>query len=166
LLFGLSLYKRQPEEQMTEKYLMNNVFSLRVAADVAQLAVIRAFVEQQARALGVDAFDIYDLILAVNEAATNIVVHGYRGRPGLIEIELLQLGDAIEIRLRDQAPLFDPTRVPVPDLTQPLHKRPLGGMGVHVLRELMDAMHYRVTPEGGNELTLVKRAIVPNTRKE
>jgi len=162
----LPLVARQYEEQIEEKYHMSNVVSLRVAADVAQLAVIRAFVEQQARALRVDAFDMYDLILAVNEAATNIVVHGYRGRPGLIEIELRQQGDAIEIRLRDQAPLFDPTRVPAPDLTQPLHKRSLGGMGVHVMRELMDAMHYRVTPEGGNELTLVKRAIVAGSRKE
>ena len=54
--------------------------------------------------------EIYDLILAVNEVATNIVVHGYRGQPGAIEIELRRQGDAIEIRLRDQAPLFDPTR--------------------------------------------------------
>jgi serine/threonine-protein kinase RsbW len=145
---------------------MSNVVSLCVAADVTQLATIRAFVEQHSRALGVDAFDIYDLILAVNEAATNIVVHGYRGRPGAIEIELRQLGNAIEIRLRDQAPLFDPTRVPAPDLTLPLHKRPLGGMGIHVIRELMDAIRYRVTPEGGNELTLVKRAIVAASRKE
>ncbi len=145
---------------------MSNVVSLRVAADVAQLATIRAFVEQHSRALGVDAFDIYDLILAANEVATNIVVHGYRGRPGAIEIELRQLGNAIEIRLRDQAPLFDPTGVPAPDLTLPLHKRPIGGMGVHVMRELMDAIRYRVTPEGGNELTLVKRAIVAHSRKE
>jgi serine/threonine-protein kinase RsbW len=145
---------------------MSNVFSLRVAADVAQLATIRAFVEQHSRALGVDAFDIYDLVLAVNEVATNIVVHGYRGDPGAIEIELRRLGDAIEIRLRDQAPLFDPTRVPAPDLSLPLHKRPLGGMGLHVIRELMDAIRYRVTPEGSNELTLVKRAIVAGSRKE
>ena len=145
---------------------MSNSVSLRVAADVAQLATIRAFVEQQARALDIDAFEIYDLILAVNEVATNIVVHGYRSQPGAIEIELRQLGDAIEIRLRDRAPLFDPTRVSTPDLTLPLHKRPLGGMGVHVTRQIMDAIRYRVTPEGGNELTLVKRAIVARSRKE
>ena len=73
---------------------------------------------------------------------------------------------AIEIRLRDQAPLFDPTRVPTPDLTLSLYKRPLGGMGVHVTRQVVDAMRYRVTPEGGNELTLVKQAIVAQSRKE
>jgi serine/threonine-protein kinase RsbW len=145
---------------------MSNGVSLQVAADVAQLATIRAFVEQHSRALGIDAYGIYDLILAVNEAATNIVAHGYRGRPGTIEIVLRQRGDAIEIALRDQAPLFDPTQVPTPDLTLPLHKRPLGGMGVHVTRELMDDIRYRVTPEGGNELTLVKRAVVADSRKE
>jgi serine/threonine-protein kinase RsbW len=163
--FALSLYE-QHEAQMEETYRMNNSISLQVAADVAQLATIRAFVEQHARAFGIDAFGAYDLILAVNEAATNIVVHGYRGRPGAIEIELRQLGDAIEIQLRDQAPLFDPTQVPAPDLTLPLHKRPLGGMGVHVTRELMDIIRYRVTPEGGNELTLVKRAVIAHSRKE
>src|SRR5215217_5828376 len=109
---------------------MNNVASLHVAADVAQLTAIRAFVEQQAHALGVDASVIYDLVLAVNEVATNIVIHGYRRQPGEIEIELRPQGDAIEIRLRDRARLFDPTRVPAPDLNLPLHKRPFGGMGV------------------------------------
>ena len=145
---------------------MNNVASLRVAADVAQLAAIRAFVEQQAHTLGVDASTIDDLVLAVNEVATNIVIHGYRRQPGEIEIELRPQGDAIEIRLRDHARLFDPTRVPAPDLDLPLHKRPFGGMGVHVTRQIIDAMRYRVTPEGGNELTLVKRAIVARSRKE
>jgi serine/threonine-protein kinase RsbW len=145
---------------------MSSVFSLRVAADVAQLAEIRTFVEQHARALGADAAAIYDLVLAVNEVATNIVVHGYRSQPGAIEVDLRQQGDAIEIRLRDHAPLFDPTCVPAPDLTLPLHKRPFGGMGVHVTRQIMDSMRYHATPEGGNELTLVKRAIVAPSRKE
>ena len=145
---------------------MSKVVSLRVAADVGQLAAIRAFVEQHSRALGIDPFEIYDLVLAVNEVATNIVVHGYRNQPGVIEIDLRRQGEAIEIRLRDQAPLFDPTGVPVPDLTLPLQKRPLGGMGVHVTRQIMDAVRYRVTPVGGNELVLVKRVMVARSRKE
>ena len=146
---------------------MTHVVSLRVAADVAQLAAIRAFVEQHTRALGVDEAAMYDLVLAVNEVATNIMIHGYRRQPeGEIEIDLRRQGDAIEIRLRDQARLFDPTRVPAPDLNLPLHKRPLGGMGVHVTRQITDAIRYRVTPEGGNELTLVKSAIGARRGKE
>jgi serine/threonine-protein kinase RsbW len=145
---------------------MSAVFSLRVPANVAQLAMIRSFVEQHARALNADAAVADDLVLAINEVATNIVVHGYRSQPGEIEIEMRQLGDAIELRLRDQAPLFDPTRVPAPDLNLPLHTRPLGGMGVHVTRQVMDSMRYRVTPAGGNELILVKRVTVARSRQE
>ena len=165
IIVALPLYE-QHGAQIEETYRMSNGVSLQVAADVAQLATIRAFVEQHSRALGIDAYGIYDLILAVNEAATNIVAHGYRGRPGTIEIQLRQRGDAIEIALRDHAPLFDPTQVPTPDLTLPLHKRPLGGMGVHVTRELMDDIRYRVTAGGGNELILVKRAVVADRHKE
>lgn len=145
---------------------MSKVFSLRVAADVKQLATIRAFIEEQARELDVDSSAIYDLALAANEIATNVIVHGYRGQQGSIDIELRQLGDAIEMRLRDQAPLFDPTRAPAPDLSLRLHQRPFGGVGIHLTRQLMDVIRYRVTPEGGNELTLVKRGIVAGSRKE
>ncbi|HJZ46206.1 MAG TPA: ATP-binding protein [Roseiflexaceae bacterium] len=145
---------------------MSNVFALRVAADVEHLAAIRAFVERQALALGTDSSAIYDLALAVNEMATNIVVHGYRGRPGTIEIELRPLSDAIEVRLRDKAPLFDPTGVAAPDLSLPLHQRPLGGMGLHLTRNAIDALSYRVTPEGENELTLLKCGILAGSRKE
>jgi anti-sigma regulatory factor (Ser/Thr protein kinase) len=48
----------------------------------------------------------------------------------------------------------------------PLHKRPFGGMGVHVTRQIMDTMRYRVTAAGGNELILTKRAVVARSRKE
>jgi anti-sigma regulatory factor (Ser/Thr protein kinase) len=55
------------------------------------------------------------------------------------------------------APPFDPTRVPDPDLTLPLEERPLGGLGIYLIRQSVDKMVYRAVPEGGNELTLVKR---------
>jgi anti-sigma regulatory factor (Ser/Thr protein kinase) len=145
---------------------MSDGVSIRVAADVEQLATIRAFVERQADLLGVEASAIYDLVLAANEIATNIVVHGYQGRSGTIEVEMRRSGAAIEVRLRDQAPAFDPTRAPAPDLTLPLHKRPFGGMGIHVTRQMMDDIHHRALPQGGNELTLVKRGVVATSRKE
>ena len=140
--------------------------TLRVPADVRQLALIRRFVEEQSQALSVEQSAVYDLVLAVNEMATNIIVHGYRGQAGEIEISMRQDGDAVEIRLRDQAPAFDPTGARAPDTTAPLHQRPLGGMGIHVTRQMMDSMIHCIPPQGGNELTLVKRGIVENHREE
>lgn len=145
---------------------MRTESTLRVPADVKQLALIRRFVEEQALALSVAEPDVYDLVLAVNEIATNIIVHGYNGQPGEIEIEMRRVGSGVEICLRDQAPAFDPTDAPTPDTKRPLNQRPLGGMGIHVTRQLMDQMLYRAPAQGGNELTLVKRGIVENHREE
>ena len=140
--------------------IMQKIATLHVQADVSELAKIRDFVEVQAGALGVKPDAVYDVVLAANEIATNIVVHGYRGQPGTIEIEMRSEGDAAKIVLRDQAPPFDPTLAATPDITVPLEKRPRGGMGIHLTRRLTDAMLHRVGPDGGNEVTLIKRGVI------
>jgi len=100
---------------------------------------------------------IDDLVLAVDESATNIIMHGYRGQPGDIEVEIRRAPDAVVIYLRDRAPPFDPTRLPAPDVTLPLEQRPIGGLGVYLTRQLMDSVTHRLTSQGGNELTLIKK---------
>jgi serine/threonine-protein kinase RsbW len=145
---------------------MEKQLTLRTQADVTELARIRDFVESQANALGVAPDAVYDLVLAANEIATNIMVHGYRGQPGTIEIEMRPEGDAIEIVLRDKAPLFDPTLAPTPDIRVPLEKRARGGMGIHLTRGLTDVMFHRITADGGNEVTLIKRGVVAGDLKE
>ena len=145
---------------------MQKSWTLRVAADVQQLASIREFVEARAGALGVDPSAVYDLVLAANEIATNIVVHGYRGRPGAIEVEIQSAGDTVTIVLRDQSPPFDPTQAAAPDITVPLERRRPGGMGIHLTRRLTDALLYRTTRGGGNETTLIKRGVIAHSTEE
>jgi len=130
---------------------------LRIAAKLENLAAIRRFVEEAAAALGVGPATVTDIVLAVDEAASNIVVHGYRGQPGTIEIEVKRERDALLIYLRDEASPFDPNSVPAPDLTTPLEQRATGGMGIHLIRQIMDKVTHRNTSQGGNELFLVKR---------
>ncbi|MBN1889766.1 MAG: ATP-binding protein [Thermoflexales bacterium] len=130
--------------------------SLHVTADVTRLAEIRRFVEETAAALGVEAGLVPKLQLAVDEAATNIIVHGYQGQVGLIEIEMQRDGTELVIRLRDSASPFDPTTVPPPDLTLQLEERPPGGLGIHLMRQAVDRLSYSPLPQGGNELSLIK----------
>ncbi len=130
---------------------------LHVKADVKNLAEIRRFVEETAAALGVEPDLVPKLQLAVDEAATNIIVHGYRGQAGPIEIEMQRNGAELVIRLRDGASPFDPTTVPPPDLTQPLEKRTPGGLGIHLIRQAVDKLSYTPLPQGGNELSLIKK---------
>ncbi len=99
---------------------------------------------------------LYELVLAVEEAVTNIILHGYDGQKGVITILISPNDRSVEIILQDDAPPFDPTQVPAPRLDLPLDERPLGGLGVYIIRKHSDEMTYRRTATGLNELTLVK----------
>lgn len=136
---------------------------LRVTAELTNLKVIRDYVEAAARAASFPDEAIYDLVLAVDEAATNIMMHGYKTAPassgdaqqGVIEVEARFDAPALRVTLRDQAPPFDPTAAPVETELPPLADRMPGGLGIYLMRKTMDEIHYRRTPDGWNELTLV-----------
>jgi serine/threonine-protein kinase RsbW len=134
--------------------------SLRLTADVSHLAKLRHFVENTAARWRADAREMEDVVLAVDELVTNVMMHGYRGRPGPIEVTLRAADGDLMVRVRDQAPEFDPTQVPPPDLTSPLEERPIGGVGLHLVRNMVDELHYRPLRGGGNEVIVVKRGIV------
>jgi len=122
---------------------------------------IRQYVRDTAEAQGASAAAVEETLLAVDEAISNIVHHGYRGRQeGRIEITVERDGADLVIRLYDDAPPFDPTTVEPPDLTLPLEQRPVGGLGIHLMRQNMDRISHGVTEQGGNELTLVKRGAI------
>ncbi len=130
---------------------------LTVEAVVGRLADVRAAIRAYAREAGADEEVVSDLVQAVDELACNVIEHGYRGTAGSIRISLASRDDAIEVRIRDTAPGFDPRSVAEPRLDLPLDQRPLGGMGVHLARTLTDGMDHRILPGGGNETTLTKR---------
>jgi serine/threonine-protein kinase RsbW len=135
---------------------MDAEYFLQIAAELNNLANIRRFIQDSAAQLQADSDAISDVVLAVDEAVNNIIVHGYRSRAGIIEVALKRIDSRLVVCLRDQAPTFDPTNLPMPDINLPLEKRPLGGMGVYLVMELMDKVSYRRT-DNGNELTLEKR---------
>ena len=130
---------------------------LRVPADLDRLADIRALVRDVADAADAPVVCMDDLVQAVDEAATNVIVHGYEGSQGWLDVTVELEGDRIVVTLEDAAPTVDPTLVPEPDLTVPPgHRRP-GGMGVHLIRLAMDEMTHTPRPGGGNILTMARR---------
>lgn len=136
-----------------------------VPAELARLADIRALVREVAIEGGAPPVCLDDLVQAVDEAATNIVVHGYGHQGGPIDVEARVQDERVVIELRDRAPTFDPTGVPEPDLSiPPLQRRP-GGMGLHLIRLATDSMTYRPRAGGGNILTLT-RSLDPRPKEE
>lgn len=130
--------------------------TIRVQAILEHLATLRDFVAEAAQEIGLDDSEVNALMLAVDEAATNVIVHGYgRSGQGSIEVGIASDGERFMIRLRDNAPHFDPTNVPEPDLNLPLEQRPLGGMGVYIMHRAVDDLRYHRLP-GGNELVMTR----------
>ena len=129
--------------------------SIVVPASLDRIAEVRAFVRAAAAAVGGSPEAVADAVQAIDEAATNVVVHGYAGTPGELEVRVTSGAGRFEIRLLDRAPTFDPTTVPTPDLSVPPLARKPGGMGVHLIRAATDETRHHPRPGGGNELVLV-----------
>lgn len=129
-------------------------------ATVRDLNDMREFLESAVLTLGGDEDSAGDFVLAVNEATTNILLHGYNERPGPVTICVEADGADLLVRLLDDAPLFDPTAVPPPDINLPLEERPLGGLGVHMMRQLTDELLYSINENGKNQLVFLKHDVV------
>jgi len=131
--------------------------TLSLFADFEQLATIRDFVATAGRNLGLAQDAIYDLQLAVDEACANVIKHAYGGRGGKIKVTVKAVGDAVQVTIRDWGSAFDPQAVAIPDVSAPLEERPLGGLGLFLMRQMMDRVHFQFDQEQGNTLTMTKK---------
>lgn len=132
------------------------VRTLRIPADLGRLEQVRELVRASAAEAGAGDACAADMVQAVDEATTNSIVHGHAGRPGWVEVGVSTRGDRFVVTIEDDAPPFDPTTVPPPDLSVHPGRRQPGGMGVLLTRLCVDEMTYRPRPGGGNILTLVR----------
>ena len=120
------------------------------------LAPVRAYVTEAGRAAGLDSARLYTLCLAVDEIATNIVLHGYEevGLKGDIAIEALQERGQLIIRLLDHGRSYDPGQVPNPDLGNPLNQQS-GGWGLFLSKTEVDQFDYTSSDSGNVHLFVV-----------
>jgi anti-sigma regulatory factor (Ser/Thr protein kinase) len=133
--------------------------TVQFAAKFEFLDEIREFVGRIARAGGFTDKEVYNIQLASDEAASNIIEHAYEGvSDGHLEISCEVKGDAITVILVDHGESFDPSEVPAPDLKADLSERKIGGLGIFLMRKLMDEVRYKAEPgKNRNTLTMIKR---------
>ena len=140
---------------------------LTVAGNKGNLSQLMDYVAWSAAAIDLDEAAVYRLSLAVDEIATNTVLYGYAGAepPGDITIRGEADDERLVIYLEDSGRAFDPRKVPPPeDLDRPLEEREDGGLGIFLVKTLMDRVHYqrsaahnhiyltkRLAPDGGRE---------------
>ena len=131
--------------------------SVQFSAKFEYLDEIRDFVGDIARAGGFGDKDIYNIQLAADEAASNIIEHAYEGvSNGLLELSCEVKNGSIIIIMVDHGESFDPSAIPMPDLKADLSERKIGGLGIFLMRKLMDEVHYE-SKSTVNILTMIKR---------
>jgi serine/threonine-protein kinase RsbW len=119
---------------------------------------IREFVAQVAREGGFNEKEIYSLQLAADEAATNIMEHAYEGISDAgLDVNCTMRGNTIIITMHDTGIAFDPSTVKQPNLKADLSERQIGGLGMYLMRKLMDDVRYESNSKTGNLLTMTKR---------
>jgi anti-sigma regulatory factor (Ser/Thr protein kinase) len=108
---------------------------------------------------GLTRNDTWPFHVALDEILSNVVKYGYAGQrdPGRIEIVLRLETEALEMLILDDAPPFDPLQAARPDTSLGVEERPFGGLGIEIVRRLMDVIEYRRRDDGRNQLTLRRR---------
>ena len=125
--------------------------------EFGSLPAIGEFASGAAEAAGLDEDAVYEVQLAVDEACANIIEHAYGGEGhGEIECTCHVDPDKLTMVLSDHGRPFDPASVVEPDLSCDIEDRQTRGLGLHLVRKLMDEVRFEFT-ESGNVLTLVKR---------
>ncbi len=126
---------------------------LRIESRVEEVSRARRWLVEHALAAGFPEEETRRLGLAISEACTNVIEHAYGGRAGYaIDLELDADAERLVVRIRDTGRPFDPSSYRPPDLSR-AHE---SGYGVHLMRSIMDEVHYAPSPEGGTTLTMVR----------
>ena len=130
------------------------LMQINIPAAVDRIKLVRPGVDAAARMCGLSLPMARDVVLAVDEACQNIIVHGYKGQGGgEIDITLSRHEDGVLAELRDRAPRIDPEKIRHRDLAdlQP------GKLGTYFMSRIMDRVEYLPAPGGGNLLRMFKR---------
>lgn len=136
---------------------MSATLSLTVKTQAEELARITAAVEDFGEQEDWPPDLVFRVNLALEELGVNIMNHGYDEGLHEFDITLISEDDTLTIEIVDDGRPFDPLHdAKQPDVGAAIEDRPIGGLGIYFVREMMDEMHYR-REDGKNHLTLVSR---------
>ena len=137
---------------------IENTFTLDVPSSTQNLALIRDFVTRVASQAGLSEVEVGQLELAVDEACANVIEHAY-GDDSTKQVMIRAVfdEDTLRINVIDTGRGFKPGDIEQADLKDLIAKRRTGGLGLRLIKRLMDEVHYDIEPGKRNELRMVKK---------
>lgn len=128
-----------------------------IESRTGNLLEVREFVLRAAREFGFSEEEASKIVLAVDEACTNVIKHAYQfATDRKIEIVIQPVKDRMQITVIDDGKSFNPSIAKLPDLKQHLSHYRRGGLGIYLMRTLMDKVEYKYAPGKKNEVRLTK----------
>lgn len=136
----------------------NEPQAIKLTSNVDHVGVAREFVAEIAKAVPMSARQVYGLELAVDEALTNVVEHACAGREDAhVELSVSFADDEFTILITHDGSGFDPSTKPDVDLTAYIAERRVGGLGLFLIKKLMDEVEYSTGDDGLRRIRLMKR---------
>lgn len=136
---------------------MTSKHSLTLPNDIETIPQLNEFIDTVAEEIGLDMSLTMSLNLAIEEAVVNVMEYAYpEGKHGNVDIEVSADDKWLTFIISDNGIPFDPTTQKDADTTLSAEERPIGGLGIFLVRQLMDSIEYQRT-EGKNILTLRKK---------
>ena len=126
--------------------------------DIQQIPQLAEFVEAVADVAHLDVGLTMSLNLALEEAVSNVIMYAYpKGSDGLVDIEAIIRKKELEFIISDNGTPFDPTAAPEADITLDAEERPIGGLGIFLVKNIMDVVEYTRSDDGKNILSMIKK---------
>jgi sigma-B regulation protein RsbU (phosphoserine phosphatase) len=137
-----------------EKYCKH----IRLSNDVQEIPLLNAFVDEICEFNGLDEMTTMQMNLAIEEAVVNVMNYAYpEGTKGFVDITSMSDDESLQFVISDNGKPFDPTTKEEVDTTLPVEKRRIGGLGIFLVRKMMDNVKYEYK-DGQNILTLRKKS--------
>lgn len=133
-------------------------YQLRIPSQTDNLELIREFVTKVAGKVGFGQDDVGKIELACDEACTNVIKHAYKSKNSKKSLDVLIKVDFNKLTLvvTDHGKGFDPNSIKMPDMKQYLAELKVGGLGIYLIRTLMDEVDYDIKPGIHNQVKMVK----------
>ena len=133
-------------------------YQLRIPSQTDNLELIREFVSKVADKVGFSGDDIGKIELACDEACTNIIKHAYAQKNGKQTLDVLIKVDYDKLILvvTDHGKGFDPNKIKIPKMDEYLAELKVGGLGIYLMKTLMDEVDYNIQPGVQNQVRMVK----------